>query len=73
MKTVLQKVGPAITKAGGAAASMIKKFANGIPVMNKFRRSMQNTGKSGRNLGGILGTLAMTANSCLLLLLLVEH
>lgn len=61
MKTVLQKAGPAITKAGGAAASMIKKFANGIPVMNKFRRSMQNTGKSGRNLGGMLGTLAMTA------------
>lgn len=61
MKSVLGKVGPAIKKAGGAAAYLIKKFANGISVMNRFGRSMQNTGKTGRKFGGILSTLGMTA------------
>lgn len=61
MKSVLGKVGPAIKKAGGAAAYLIKKFANGISVMNRFGRSMQSTGKTGRKFGGILGTLGMTA------------
>lgn len=36
LRSVFEKVTPAIKKAGGAAASLIQRFVSGIPLLNKF-------------------------------------
>lgn len=61
MKSVFSKVTEGIKSSGGAFASLIQKFASGIPGINKTKNSMKGLGNTGRGLGGILSTLGMTA------------
>lgn len=61
MKSVLNNVTSGIKKAGGAFGALIQKFASGIPVIGKAKKSMNSFGNSGRGLGGIFRTLGMTA------------
>ena len=61
MHATLKKVGPAIKSAGGAFASLIKRFVSGIPGINRTRNSMNRMGESGRGLGGILRTIGISA------------
>ena len=61
MKSVFGKVTEGIKSSGGAFASLIQKFASGIPRINKTKNSMKGLGNTGRGLGGILSTLGMTA------------
>lgn len=57
----LKGIGAGIVKAGGAAASMIQKFASGIPVLNRFTGAARRTGQQGGILSRALSTLGMTA------------
>lgn len=57
----LKGIGAGITKAGGAAASMIQKFASGIPILNRFTGAARRTGQQGGILNRALYTLGMTA------------
>lgn len=59
--SVFHKVTPVIRKTSGAFAALIQKFASGIPIIGRARRSMNGMGQSGRGLRGILSTLGMTA------------
>lgn len=61
MKTVLNKVAPVIKKVSGAFASLIQKFKNGIPFLNRAKGSMNGLGGSGRGLSGMLRTIGMSA------------
>lgn len=61
MKAVMGQVTAGIKTAGGAFASLIQKFATGIPIIGRARNSMNGLGNTGRGLSGILGTLGMTA------------
>lgn len=61
LKSVFDKISPAIKKTGGAAASLIQRFASGIPGIRRFSSSMNRAGSAGRKFGGILQTLGMTA------------
>lgn len=61
MKSVFEKVGPVIKKTGGLFGALIQKFASGIPGIRRLSGSMNGLGKTGHNLGGMLGTLGMTA------------
>ena len=61
MKSTLGQVTAGIKTAGGAFASLIQKFATGIPIIGRARNSMNGLGNAGRGLSGILGTLGMTA------------
>ena len=47
MRAVMDKVTPAIKRAGGAAASLIKRFASGIPGVKRFMHTA-----SGNDSGG---------------------
>lgn len=58
MKSVLEKVTPAIKKAGGAAASLIQKFASGIPLINKFTGGIKQSNNAFG--GGIFKILKYT-------------
>lgn len=61
MRSVLNSVTSGIKKAGGAFGALIKKFASGIPIIGKTKKSMNSFGNSGRGLGGIFKTLGITA------------
>lgn len=61
MKAVMGQVTAGIKTAGGAFASLIQKFATGIPIIGRVRNSMNGLGNTGHGLSGILGTLGMTA------------
>lgn len=61
MKSVFEKVGPVIRKTGGLFGALIQKFASGIPRVRRLTSAMSGMGSSGHRLGGILGTLGMTA------------
>lgn len=61
MKSTLGQVTAGIKTAGGAFASLIQKFATGIPMIGRARNFMNGLGNTGRGLSGILGTLGMTA------------
>lgn len=61
MKSVFEKVGPAIKKTSGLFGALIQKFASGIPGVRRLTNSLNGMGSSGHRLGGILGTLGMTA------------
>lgn len=61
MKAVMGQVTAGIKSAGGAFASLIQKFATGIPMIGRARNSMNGLGNAGHGLSGILGTLGMTA------------
>lgn len=56
-----KSLGQSIKKSGGLFASLIQKFRNGIPWLNKTRNSMHGLGNSGSRLGNIFRTLGMTA------------
>ena len=56
-----KNVGAGITKAGGAIASLIQRFASGIPVLNRFTNAAGRMGRQGGILGRALSTLGMTA------------
>ena len=47
MRAVMDKVTPAIRRAGGAAASLIKRFASGVPGIKRFTKAA-----SGNDSGG---------------------
>lgn len=51
MRTVITKVGPAIKKVGGFFGSLIQRFKSGIPILNRFGKSMNNTKSSAGGLG----------------------
>ena len=61
MKAVFHKISPVIKKAGGAFASLIKKFSSGIPIVRRFANATRGTGTVGRGLGGIFRTIGMSA------------
>lgn len=61
MRATLKKVGPAIKSAGGAFASLIKRFVSGIPGINRTRRAMNQMGNAGKGLGGMLRTIGISA------------
>lgn len=48
MKAVMEKVSPVIRRAGGAFASLLKKFTSGIPIIGKLAGS---TNKSNNSFG----------------------
>lgn len=48
MKVVMEKVSPVIQKAGGAFASLIKRFVSGIPIIGKLAGA---TNKSNNSFG----------------------
>lgn len=49
--SAMQKVGPAIKKAGGFFGSLIQKFKSGIPILNRTGKSMRGVGNSSKGLG----------------------
>lgn len=52
---VLKKIGPAIKTAGGAFASLIQRFRQGIPLFNRWNNSASHSGDAfGRGLKSIL-------------------
>lgn len=61
LRSVFSKVTAGIKTSGGAFASLIQKFRSGIPHIGKARSSMKGMGDTGRGLGGILRTVAMSA------------
>lgn len=61
MKSVLDKVSPAIRKVSGVFGSLIQKFKSGIPILNKTKSASSGMGQSMKGLGGIFRTLGMTA------------
>ena len=61
MKAVFHKISPVIKKAGGAFASLLKKFSSGIPIVRRFTSAAKGTGTAGRGLGGIFKTIGMSA------------
>lgn len=61
MKAVFHKISPVIKKAGGAFASLLKKFSSGIPIVKRFTSAAKGTGTAGRGLGGIFKTIGMSA------------
>lgn len=53
MQAAAKKVAPAIKKVSGAAASLIKRFANGIPILRRFRNGISGAGNAaGRSSNG---------------------
>lgn len=46
MNAVMKNIGPTIKTAGGLFASLIKKFASGIPIVNRFVSANNKTSKS---------------------------
>lgn len=61
MKAAFDRVTPSIKRAGGAFAALIQRFVTGIPGVRRLTSAMNGMGSSGHRLGGILGTLGMTA------------
>ena len=61
MKATMDKIGPAIRKTSGLFGSLIQRFTNGVPGINRADNSMRRMGGTGRGLSGILQTLGMTA------------
>ena len=61
MKAAFDRVTPSIKRAGGAFAALIQRFITGIPGVRRLTSAMNGMGSSGHRLGGILGTLGMTA------------
>ncbi len=61
LRAVLNKISPVIKKAGGAFASLIQKFTNGIPILNKTRNSVSGMGNKMKGLGSMFRTIGMTA------------
>lgn len=61
MRAVMGKITSGIKTAGGAFASLIQRFRNGIPLLGRTRQSMSGLGNTGKGLGGIFNTLAMSA------------
>ncbi len=61
MSAVLKKISPVIKSAGGAFASLIKRFSNGIPFLNRTKKAASGMGGSMRGLGGIFRTIGMSA------------
>lgn len=61
MHVVLDKVAPAIKKAGGAFASLLNRFKDSVPIIGKSRSQMRQFGNSGRGLVGILRAIGMSA------------
>lgn len=61
MKAVFHKISPVIKKAGGAFASLLKRFSSGIPIVRRFTNATKGTGIAGRGLGGIFRTIGMSA------------
>lgn len=46
MQAAAKKVAPAIKKVSGAAASLIKRFANGIPILRRFQNGISGAGNA---------------------------
>lgn len=46
MQAAAKKVAPAIKKVSGAAASLIKRFANGIPILRRFQNGVSGAGNA---------------------------
>ncbi len=63
--TIKKSLTTGIKVAGGAFASLIQKFRNGIPFIGKTQRSMNGLGKSTRGLGGIFRKFGMIAKTML--------
>lgn len=61
MSFAASKVGAGILRAGGAAASLIKRFASGLPIIRNFTGQANRMGMTGRGLGGIFRTIGMSA------------
>lgn len=61
MKAAFDRVTPSIKRAGGAFAALIQRFVTGIPGVRRLTSAMNGMGSSGHRLGGILGTLGVTA------------
>lgn len=61
LKDKVKDVTGSIKKSSGVFAALIQKFRNGIPLLNRAGSSLNGLGRSGKSLGGILGTLGMTA------------
>lgn len=61
MLAVMKKIGPVIQKAGGAFASIIKRFSTGIPVIGRFLSSANRVNSTGYRMRGIFQTIGMTA------------
>lgn len=61
MHAVLEKVTPAIKKAGGVFASLLNRFKDSVPIIGKSRSQMRQFGNSGRGLVGILRAIGMSA------------
>lgn len=61
MLSAMKSIGPAIKQAGGAFASLIKRFASGIPGISKLHNAFHKTGTYGQRLGGIFRTIGMSA------------
>lgn len=53
MQAAAKKVAPVIKKVSGAAASLIKRFANGIPILRRFQNGISGAGNAaGRSSNG---------------------
>lgn len=61
MKAVLDKAQESIKRTSGLFGSLIQRFRNGIPWLNRTNQSMQGMGNAGRGLGGMLRTIGMSA------------
>ena len=46
MQAAAKKVAPVIKKVSGAAASLIKRFANGIPILRRFQNGISGAGNA---------------------------
>jgi hypothetical protein len=58
LRNVFERVSPAIKKAGGAAASLIKRFSSGIPVIKGFTGAVKKNGNAFG--GGLFNILKYT-------------
>ena len=46
MRAAAKKVGPAIRTVSGAAASLIKRFSSGIPILRRFQNEVSGAGNA---------------------------
>lgn len=61
VKKFLDIVITGIKKASGAFGSLIHRFRNGIPILNKTRKSASGLGNQMRGLSGLFRTIEITA------------
>lgn len=60
MKTVFSGVAQAICETSGAFGALIQKFSNGVPKIERARKSLGRIRNEGRGLGSMFRTLGIT-------------